>query len=138
MMTQAIGLFCGVLFIFLTGWTLSVPVLILAMTGFGYFKGLYDANIFASIFDVIPAEARGTAAGVMNMIGWLCGGGLAPVTVGYLSQSVGLSRAIGFTAGVYILGGLVLLLASRAARRVTVRDVVAQTGNAPRAEWSRP
>jgi MFS family permease len=135
---QSAALFCGAPFVLICSQTRSAGILAGSLIAWGLFKGLYDANIFASIFDVIPAEARGTAAGVMNMIGWLCGGGLAPVTVGYLSQSVGLSRAIGFTAGVYILGGLVLLLASRAARRVTVRDVVAQTGNAPRAEWSRP
>jgi sugar phosphate permease len=117
--------------------TRSAGVLAGSLIAWGLFKGLYDANIFASIFDVIPAEARGTAAGVMNMIGWLCGGGLAPVAVGYLSQSVGLSRAIGFTAGVYVLGGLVLLLASRLARRETVLDVVAQTSDAPGAERPR-
>ena len=63
MMTQAIGLFCGVPFIFLTGWTLSVPVLILAMAGFGYFKGLYDANIFASLHDVVRPEHPGNSGG---------------------------------------------------------------------------
>jgi MFS family permease len=39
MMTQAVGLMLGVPFIFLTGWTLSVPILILGLIGFGYFKG---------------------------------------------------------------------------------------------------
>ena len=45
MMAQAAGLLIGVPFIFITGWTLSVPVLIGALIGFGYFKGFYDANI---------------------------------------------------------------------------------------------
>lgn len=80
MMTQALGLFCGVPFIFLTGWTLSVPLLILAMAGFGYFKGMYDANIFASLHDVVRPEHRATAVGVMNSIGYL-GGGIAPVAI---------------------------------------------------------
>jgi MFS family permease len=44
MLTQAIGLTLGVPFIFLAGWTLSVPVVIVALAGFGYFKGLYDAT----------------------------------------------------------------------------------------------
>ena len=34
--------------------TLSV-----ALTLWGFFKGLYDANIFASVFDVVPPAARG-------------------------------------------------------------------------------
>jgi sugar phosphate permease len=44
---QALGLACGVPFLFLMGWTTSVLLLVLAMIGFGYSKGLYDANIFA-------------------------------------------------------------------------------------------
>jgi hypothetical protein len=60
----------------------------------------------------------------MNMIGWLCGGGLAPVAIGYLSQSIGLSSALGFTAGVYVLGGIILLLASSLARRESIRELV--------------
>jgi len=44
------------------------------MIGFGYFKGMYDANIWASLHDVAPPERRATAVGVMNTIGWLGGG----------------------------------------------------------------
>ena len=43
-------------------------MLIVALTCWGFFKGLYDANIFASVFDVVPPEARGTAAGFMNTL----------------------------------------------------------------------
>ncbi len=58
MMAQSLGLFAGVPFIFLTGWTLSIPVLVLAMIGFGYFKGMYDANIRASLHDVVKDDSR--------------------------------------------------------------------------------
>jgi hypothetical protein len=44
------------------------------MIGFGYFKGMYDANIRASLHDVVKPERRATAVGVMNAIGWLGGG----------------------------------------------------------------
>jgi hypothetical protein len=40
------------------------------MIGFGYFKGMYDANIRASLHDVAPPERRATAVGVMNALGW--------------------------------------------------------------------
>ena len=52
----------------------------------GFFKGLYDANIFASVFDVVRPEARGTAAGFMNAVGWLAGGGSAPLVIGIIAQ----------------------------------------------------
>ncbi|MBI1896059.1 MAG: MFS transporter [Acidobacteria bacterium] len=113
MMAQAVGLFAGVPFLFLTGWTVSVPVLVLAMSGFGYFKGLYDANIWASLYDVVKVEHRATAVGFMNSIGWL-GAGFAPVVVGAASQRVGLSACISATAGIYLLVGLLLALGIRA------------------------
>ncbi len=107
MMTQALGLFLGVPFLFLTGWTMSVTVLVLAMAGFGYFKGLYDANIWASLYDVVPVERRATALGLMNSIGWL-GAGLAPVTIAALSDRYGMSASISATSGIYLLVGCLM------------------------------
>jgi sugar phosphate permease len=107
MIVQAIGLFAGAPFVVLCGWTSSVPLLIAALSAWGFFKGIYDANIFASIFDVIRPEARGRAAGFMNMVGWL-GGGIAPVAVGYVAQRSSLSAAIMLAATVYLLGAFFL------------------------------
>jgi sugar phosphate permease len=108
MMTQAIGLIAGVPFIFITGWTLSVPVLVVALAGFGYFKGLYDANIWASLHDVVPARLRATAVGVMNSAGWI-GGGFAPVAIAMASDRYGMSAAISASSIVYLLVGSLLL-----------------------------
>ena len=47
--------------------------LIASLLLWGIFKGFYEANIFASVFDAIRPEARGTATGFMNMMGWLAG-----------------------------------------------------------------
>lgn len=107
-LTQACGLLCGVPFLFLTGWTTTVPVLILAMIGFGYFKGLYDANLFASLYDVVPFERRGAAVGILNSLGWL-GGGFAPIAIAVAASRYGLSACISATASVYLLIGLALL-----------------------------
>jgi len=108
---QAIGLLCGAPFVVLCGWTRSVPILIIALTCWGLFKGIYDANIFAAIFDVIPEQTRGTAAGFMNMIGWL-GGGAAPLVVGYVARRYNLSLAISLAAVVYLIGAALLGLAA--------------------------
>jgi MFS family permease len=109
MMTQALGLLAGVPFLFVTGWTLSVPVLVLAMVGFGCFKGVYDANIWAALYDVVPVNRRATAVGAMNAIGWL-GGGTAPVAMAALSQRWGMSACLSATSAVYLfVGGLMAL-----------------------------
>jgi MFS family permease len=62
MAVQAVGMLAGAPFVAICGVTTSVPILISALTMWGFFKGLYDANIFASAFDVVPAAARGRAA----------------------------------------------------------------------------
>jgi len=112
MLTQAIGLFCGVPFILLTGLTTTVVTVVLAMTGFGFFKGLYDANIWASLYDVVPPAHRATALGLMNSIGWL-GGGAAPVAIGVMSESFGMSRSIAATSAIYLVVGIGLYAAIR-------------------------
>ncbi|HEV8147721.1 MAG TPA: MFS transporter [Bryobacteraceae bacterium] len=116
MVTQAVGLFCGVPFIFLTGWTMSVPILVLAMAGFGYFKGLYDANLWASLHDAVSVRHRATAVGVMNAVGWL-GGGLAPLAIAAASKRFGMSASISANSVVYLLIGLLMLAGIRARRR---------------------
>jgi MFS family permease len=107
MMTQALGLYLGVPFIFLTGWTMSVSVLTLSMFGFGFFKGLYDANLWASLYDVVRPERRATALGFMNAIGWL-GGAAAPVTIAVAAQHYGMSAALSANSLVYLGLGLLL------------------------------
>jgi MFS family permease len=112
MLTQALGLFLGIPFLFLTGWAGSVPLVILGMIGFGYCKGIYDANIFASLYDVVPIPQRGIAAGLLNSLGWL-GGGFAPVIIALASRRYGMGPSISGTASVYLLSGLLMLAASR-------------------------
>jgi MFS family permease len=107
MMAQAIGLFGGIPFLFLTGWTMSTVVLVAAMTGFGYFKGLYDANIWASLYDVVKPERRATALGLMNSIGWL-GGSAAPIAIAAAANRWGMSAAISATSAVYLAIALLL------------------------------
>ena len=111
MLVQAIALFCGGPFVFLCGETKSIEFVVLALTAWGLCKGLYDANIFASVFDVIPGQSRGTAAGFMNMVGWLGGGGVAPVAIGFLAERYSLSTAISLTSFVYLVAGVLLLVA---------------------------
>jgi MFS family permease len=106
---QMVGVLGGAPFVALCGLTPSVGTLIVALTVWGFFKGLYDANIFASVFDVIRPEARGTAAGFMNAVGWLAGGGSAPLVIGIIAQRESLGLAIALASTVYVAAGLLLL-----------------------------
>ena len=111
MAVQALGMLAGAPFVAICGLTQSVGILIVSLTFWGFFKGLYDANIFASAFDVVPPSARGRTAGFMNMIGWLAGGGSAPVVIGIVAQKTSLGAAMALASVVYVAAGLLLLLA---------------------------
>jgi len=112
MLVRSSGLIARVPFIFLAGWTLSVPLLIVALCGFGYFKGIYDANIWASLYDVVKMETRASAVGLMNSIGWL-GGALAPVVIAASSDRFGMSASISASSLVYLGFGLLLVFCTR-------------------------
>jgi sugar phosphate permease len=111
-LVQMIGVFAGAPFVALCGLTTSVLWLIVALTAWGFFKGLYDANIFASLFDVVRPEARGTAAGFMNTVGWLGGGGSAPLVIGLIAEHYTLGLGIALASVVYIAAGILLLAAA--------------------------
>ncbi len=106
---QMIGLLLSAPFTVWCGQTLSVFWLMVALTCWGFFKGMYDANIFASVLDVVRPEARGTAVGFMNMIGWLVGAGTAPVVIGYIAKKASLGYAISI-ASIALVGASALLL----------------------------
>jgi len=105
---------------------LAVPVIFLmgqagtlvgacaAMAGFGLFRGLYEANTHAALFQVIAPRHRASAVGIMTMLAFLVGS-ISPWLLGRLRESYaeGLGLGYGFSAlsGAYLLGGLALLVA---------------------------
>src|SRR6185369_9280986 len=109
MVVQLGGLLIGAAFVFLVGKTTSVGTLILSMSLFGLCKGFYDSGIFASVYDAIEPRARGTAAGLMNTVGW-GGGALGPLFVGLVTKYghkptpvENMSDAISFCGLIYLV-----------------------------------
>jgi len=122
MVVQAAGLLVGGPFIYLAGSAVTLPLCTVGLFGFGLCKGIYDSNIWASLFDVIRPEKRASATGIGNMIGWI-GGGLGPIVVGNLAEKIGLGRAIALSSRVYLVVGLLMVVgvALFARRDITVR-----------------
>ncbi len=107
-MTQALGLCCGMPFIFMVGWSDQIKATLMALALFGFCKGIYDSNIWASLHDVVPAERRATAVGVINSISWF-GGGLAAYLIGYCTQWFSMSVMISAVSVVYLIFALVMI-----------------------------
>jgi len=121
-LVQMAGVIGGIPLIFIVGSTGDVTTLIAAMTGFGLCKGCYDSGIFASLFDSVEPRARGTAAGIMNTVGW-GGGALGPLFVGIAAkygsstEVENMSKAISWCAAVYLIAAVLLFAAVLARSR---------------------
>jgi sugar phosphate permease len=70
---QSFALLLGVPFICFLGLANTTTELFIALGLFGLFRGIYDANIFASLYEVVPAEMRAAASGIMLMFAFLIG-----------------------------------------------------------------
>jgi MFS family permease len=117
MLAQLFGLLAGASFVFLVGKTTNVTTLLAAMTCFGFCKGFYDSNIFASLYDFIEPRARATAAGIMNSVGW-GGGAFGPLFVGWAARHgrhatevANMSEAIEWCGAIYLAGAALLFIA---------------------------
>ncbi len=76
------------------------------MALFGFFRGLYESNTHASLFEVIEPRYRSSAVGAMVMTAFLAGGA-APWLMGALSdQGLRLSSIFAGYSLVYVGGGL--------------------------------
>ena len=72
------------------------------MTLFGLCKGVYDSNLTAAYYDVITPIRRGTATGLMNLVGWM-GAGLGSLAIGVaVDHHITMSAAISSTALIYV------------------------------------
>jgi MFS family permease len=122
MRVQALGLFCGVPFLFFSGWMTAVAAVLGAMIGFGFFKGIYDSNLWAALYDVTPVERRGAAVGIMNSLGWL-GGAAAQLSIGLASERFGMGACLSATAVVYLAIAILMALGARRLRRQKMHAV---------------
>lgn len=122
-LVQALGVLAGVPFIYWCGVTPELTTVLVAMTCFGFAKGIYDSNIWASLYDVVPAEKRGTAVGMTNMIGWIAAGVGTTAFGVVVDQGYTMSATLSSTAVIYVgIAGLLLSSSFLTARRVSRTD----------------
>lgn len=117
---QMFGVLLGAPCVYACGTLGSLQAVLISLFLWGFCKGLYDANTFASLFDQLPRSMHGVGTGVMNSSGWLLGGTSAPVVIGVLSLHYGLGRSISFAAAGYLIAFAVLFSARLADRRTSI------------------
>jgi len=109
---NALGLLLGAPFVFLMTRTSSETACFAMMGLFGLFRGIYDSNLFASLFEVIKPQYRASATGLMLSFAFLVGS-VSPTVLGVLKSKFGLAFGLASLASAYVLGGVIILIAAR-------------------------
>lgn len=110
---QSVGLLLGAPFIYWMALSDSTSSTYVALFGFGIFRGVYDANIFSSLYEVVKPNIRSSASGLMLMCAFLIGAS-SPVLLGVLKPTLGLSIGLSLLSSIYILGAFLIIVAALA------------------------
>jgi MFS family permease len=110
MWIEFIGLLLGFPFIVWMGATESLILCYVALAGFGFFRGMYDSNLFAAMFDVIDPKYRASATGIMVSCAFIVGA-LSPVILGWVKQNFTLGQGISALGFIYLFSAILVLIA---------------------------
>ena len=109
---QILSLLCGAPCLVLIGLSNAAATMIALTAAYGVFRGFFEVNTHASLFDVIPPQYRSTSVGIFTVFAFFFGG-LSGVVMGAMSQRYGVRGfEIGFAlmGGAYVLGALLMMV----------------------------
>jgi fucose permease len=84
----------------------------IALGLFGLFRGLYDSNLFASLYDVIEPRLRASATGLMLAFAFVIGSS-APTLLGLMKTRVGLGVGLSYLCWFYLFGAVCVFVAMK-------------------------
>lgn len=87
-------------------------MVVVAISCFSFLRGVGQANDNPTLCEVVPAQFRSTAIGIMNACATGVGG-CGVFIAGYLKAGFGLNAIFACISGAFLLAGVVLLLAYR-------------------------
>ena len=107
---QIVSLLCGAPCLVLVGLSDAAATMVALTAAYGVFRGFFEVNTHASLFDVIPPQYRSTSVGIFTVFAFFFGG-LSGVVMGAMSQRYGVRGfEVGFAlmGGAYVLGALLM------------------------------
>lgn len=105
----AFGMASSMPWICLLGLAPTPAMAAVGLAGFGLFRGFYDANSYAALFDVIRPRYRASANALMSTAGFLVGGA-SPYLLGMVKAEWGLSWGfVLFSLSHLVAAGAILL-----------------------------
>lgn len=109
---QAVALLLGAPFIYWVGASATEVQTYVVLFAFGIFRGVYDSNIYASLYEVIPPSLKSSVSGLMLMFAFLTGA-FSPLLLGVLKPIMGLSAGLSGLGLSYALGAVFLFIAAK-------------------------
>jgi MFS family permease len=110
METCGLGLLLGAPFLLLLGSAGTLVLTCVALAGFGFFRGIYDSNLMAAPYDVVPPKYRASATGLMLAFAFIIGSA-APVILGWMKSRMGLGVGLSSLGFVYLLSAALVFIA---------------------------
>ena len=104
---QILALLGGAPCLFAVGMVPSAVAFVVMSSAYGIFRGAFEVNTHASLFDVVPAEYRSTATGIFILFAFFVGG-LSGIVMGALSEHYGVR---GFEYGFMLMGAAYVIAA---------------------------
>jgi fucose permease len=80
------------------------------MALFGVFRGVYDSNLMASLFDIIPQKYHASGAGVMLSCAFVFGS-TSPVVLGFVKDAFSSTAALASLGAFYLAGAGIIAIA---------------------------
>ncbi|MEM7368163.1 MAG: MFS transporter [Bacteroidota bacterium] len=111
---QIIALMAATPFIIWMGQGSSLIMVGIALVGFGLFRGMYDTNIFAAVFDVLPASMHSLAVGLMTLVAFVIAS-LSPLILGWIKEVFSMETGLSLLSLGYLFGALSIWLGARKA-----------------------
>ena len=112
METNIAGLALAVPFIAWMAYAPSLASCCAAMALFGVWRGVYDSNLMASLFDIIPQRCHASGAGIMLSCAFVFGS-TSPVVLGLLKERFASATGIASLAAFYLLGAVFIVIARK-------------------------
>ena len=112
MIIQGAGLILGAAFLPFMGSAKSIWLLYLCFAGWGFFRAFFDANIYATLYDVTPEHLHASCSSAMIMTGFAVGA-TAPYILAIIKESTGsLNATFPILGLIWLLCGLACLWVS--------------------------
>jgi len=96
-------------FIWISADAHSLGIVYLGLALFGLFRGFYDANLFAAIYDLVDDRLRATVTGLIVAVAYLVGA-MSPLYMGYLQDRYGPAASLHMLALAAMVAGAIFLI----------------------------